>query len=365
MKSNPSAEKPAGNVWTRFWFTPIPITGMKMLRVASGLLFCFWLLSFVGHQAELFSLNGWFDEAAYKETLRRQRLAERPVVPGVDLPEPSIAPAPIGWSVLYLAGNSDQAFQILYWASIVVLVLFTLGIGTRVTGVLTWIIVVSFLANPAISYDADYLLGILAFHLMLGHLFTGVWNGNRSFLGLVFGPCDQMIFSRPGGEPRVSIAANFMMRLLQVHFAIIIVTSALHKLQIADWWAGVALWYPLHPPFQTTAEGLKGEAANASVTLFLLSAMEYAVLAWQLGFPFFAWRSGRRWRVLLFGGAAIGWAGSLLLYKLPLFGPFVFIACLSYLLPEEWAALATAGSAMKKVETPKLAVASARPNVHH
>ena len=226
MKNNPSAEQAsAGNGWTRFWFTPTPITGMKVLRVLSGLLFCFWLLSFLGHQAEFFSLNGWFDEAAYKETLRRQRLAERPPVAGVDLPQPSIAPAPIGWSMVYLAGDSDQAFQILYWASIVVLVLFTLGIGTRITGVLAWIVVVSFLANPATSYEADYLLGILAFYLMLGHLFTGVWNGNRSFLGLVFGPCDQMIFARAGGELRVSIAANFMMRLLQIHVAIIILTS--------------------------------------------------------------------------------------------------------------------------------------------
>jgi hypothetical protein len=354
---------PTGNAWTRFWFMPIPIAGMTVLRIASGILFCAWLLSFVGHQRELFSLNGWFDRAAYEEVVIRQRGIEKAAREGKGQPQ-SFAPAPIGWSLLYLAGNNDQAFQILYWASIVVLVLFTLGIGTRVTGVLTWIVVVSFLANPATNYEADYLLGILAFYLMLGHLFTGVWNGKRSLLGLVFGPCDQMIFSRAGGEPRVSISANFMMRLLQIHFAIIIVTSGLHKLQIADWWTGVALWYPLHPPFQVSAEGLKREAANASTTLFLLSAMGYAVLAWQLCFPFFAWRSGRWWRVLLLGGAAIGWAGSLFLFKLPLFGPFVFIACLSYLRPEEWAALAKAGSAAKKVETPKVAVASARPNVH-
>ena len=41
------------------WFTPAPITGMVVLRIASGLLFLVWLLSFVGHQNEFFSLNGW------------------------------------------------------------------------------------------------------------------------------------------------------------------------------------------------------------------------------------------------------------------------------------------------------------------
>jgi hypothetical protein len=328
-----------GNAWTRFWFTPIPTTGMQVLRIASGLLFCAWLLSFVGHQKELFSLNGWFDKTAYEEVIVRQRAIEKAAREGKAQPQ-NLAPAPIGWSMLYLAGNDDQMFHVLYWASIVVLVLFTLGIGTRVTGVLTWIVVVSFLANPATSYEGDYLLGILAFYLMLGHLFTGLWNGNRSFLGIVFGPCDQMVFSCAKGEPRLSYAANFMMRMLQIHLAIIMVTSGLHKLQISDWWAGVALWYPLHPPFQTTAESLQREAGSAATTLFFLSAIQYAVLAWQLAFPFFAWRSGPTWRALLLGGAALGWVGSTWLFKLPLFGPFVFMACASFLRPEEWATAA-------------------------
>jgi hypothetical protein len=362
-----------GNAWMRFWFTPTPTTGMQVLRVASGLLFCVWLLSFVGHQKELFSLNGWFDKKAYEQVVGRQREIEKAAREGKAQPQ-NLAPAPIGWSVLYLAGNSDEAFQVLYWASVGVLVLFTLGIGTRVTGILTWVVVVSFLANPATSYEADYLLGILAFYLMLGHLFTGVWNGNRSFLGLVFGPCDQLVFSRAKGEPRLSYAANFMMRMLQIHLAIIIVTSGLHKLQISDWWAGVALWYPLHPPFQTTAESVQREAANAPTMLFVLSAMGYAVLAWQLAFPFFAWRSGRVWRGLLLGGAAIGWVGETWLFKLPLFGPFVFIGCLSFLRPEDWAAAAkrlqglvgSAGAAKSETaetEPAKVSIAVAKESI--
>ncbi len=70
------ASTQAGNPWTRFWFTPIPITGMKVLRVLSGLLFLAWLLSFLGHQGEFFSLNGFFDKPAYEETLPPQQPAE-------------------------------------------------------------------------------------------------------------------------------------------------------------------------------------------------------------------------------------------------------------------------------------------------
>src|SRR5262249_49058393 len=150
--------------WTRFWFTPIPTTGLHCLRVLSGLLFFAWLFSFAGHQESFFSLNGWFDREAHDVVLRRQQLQQ------------GIAPAPIGWSMLYLAGDSLEIFQALYWGSLIVLLLFTLGVATRITGVLTWVIVVSFLANPATSFEGDYLLNILAFYLMIGYVLLGQWN---------------------------------------------------------------------------------------------------------------------------------------------------------------------------------------------
>ena len=313
------------NAWTRFWFTAISTTGMQCLRIGSGLLFLAWLLSFAGHQVELFSLNGWLDRKALEEMGRQENLA----------------PVPIGWSILYLAGDSVALFQALYWGSLAVLALFTLGVATRITGVLTWVIVVSFFANPATSYEGDYLLGILAFYLMIGHLLVGQWQGNLSITERILGARDDFVFARwlfprRVAERPASCGANFMMRLVQIHFVIIIVTSALHKLQISDWWSGVALWYPLHPTFKTTAETLQRERPNADFTLFYLSLAQYLVLAWQLCLPFFAWRPGRWWRGLLLGGAAIGWLGAYFLFQLPLFGPFVMLGCLSFLRPEEW-----------------------------
>ncbi len=68
--------------------------------------------------------------------------------------------------------------------------------------------------------------------------------------------------------------------------------------------------------------------------MLLLSIATYLVLAWQLTFPLFAWRP--RWRVVLLGGAALGWAGSVFLYHEPVFGPVLFLASLTYLTPAEW-----------------------------
>jgi hypothetical protein len=400
----------ADNAWTRFWFTPIPTTGMQCLRFLAGLLFFAWLASFLGHQVEIFSLNGWLDSDAFKE-MRRQG---------------DLAPVPIGWSMLYLAEDSIPLFQAMYFGSLAVFVLFALGVATRITGVLTWVIVVSFFANPVTSYEGDYLLGILAFYLMIGHLLKGLGPVRIGYLMIAsfaamllalattllvgtwfaaFGigglfvlviaillaiPLDdhlsiaerflgsrhdfllaRWLFPQTARECPQSCSANLMMRMLQIHFVIIIMVSALHKLQIADWWAGVALWYPLHPTFKTTAESLQRESANADFTLFYLSAAQYLVLAWQLGLPIFAWRTGTAWRSLLLGGAAVSWLGAFFLFQLPLFGPFVVLGCLSFLRPEEWAWIMTAvrsrfgGIEKRKVEpeAKKVAVVAGKDNI--
>ena len=351
-----------GNAWSRFWFAAVPTTGLQYLRLLSGLLFFGWLVSFIGHPVEFFSLTGWLDGEAYIQL--QKQLQTQP-----DL-------APVGWSVLYLAGENEQVFYALYWLSVAVLALFTLGIATRITSVLTWVIVVSFLANPGTSYEGDYLLAILAFYTMIGHVLVGQWNGNLSIAARLLGSRDDFLFAgwlfpRTGGERPVSYSANFVMRLLQIHFVIIMLTSALHHTQIPDWWAGVALWYPLHPPFQTTLETLRPELTRPGFTLFYLSVLNYVALAWQFTFPLFAWRRGW-WRGLLLGGAAVYWLGVFFIFKLPLFGPFVCIACLSYLTAREWAWIkgverSWLGSTAKKDAPPakKLAVAAGNDNVNH
>jgi hypothetical protein len=296
--------------WTSFWFTPVDPTGLHSIRFLAGFLFAFWLLTLAGQQQAFFSLAGWVDRTAYVEASRLE--------------------VPTGWSLLFLVPAAWV--DAVYWGTIAVFVLFALGLWTRVTGVLTWLMVVSFLANPVIRSDADVLLGIIAFYLMIGYLLLGQWSRQLSMKERLLGPVDTRLFGRQEATP--SFAANLALRLLQVHFALVVVVSGLHKLQIGDWWAGVAFWYPLHPPFETTAASIQKEAANAGPVLFVLSLAQYLYLAWELAFPLFAWR--KAWRPVLLGGAFVGWIGCLWIYGQPLFGPVYFLGCLSYLLPEEW-----------------------------
>jgi hypothetical protein len=223
--------------------------------------------------------------------------------------------------------------------------LFTLGLWTRITGVLTWLVVTSFVVNPAISFDADSLLILLAFYLMIGYLLLGQWSENLSVFGRLLGSRSTLLLPWPRRRPDAdtparpgSYAANLAMRLIQVNFAIVLVVSGLQKLQFGQWWGGVAFWYPMHPPLEATPDNVRMKGMDPETYLAFLSLAQYVALGWQIGFPLFAWRSGL-WRLVLLGGAAIGWLGSILIFRQPLFGPVFFIASLSYITPAEWRGL--------------------------
>jgi hypothetical protein len=300
--------------WVRFWFTAADPVGLHTLRVLVGLLALAWLLPLAGQQEGLFGLGGWFDRSAYIEA------AHLPAGP----------PQPLAWSVLYLCGSDATRLAAVYWASVAVLVLFTLGLWPRLLAVLSWVVVVSFTASPAVVGDVDPLLGILAFYLMVGYVLTGQRPRGQPLAARLLGP--RFAWRSPAG--RDSMGANVALRLLQVHLAAVVFVSGLHKLQFGDWWAGVALWYPLHPPFEMTAEQARRLAPELAGRLTVLSVAGYLTLAWQLGFPCFAWRP--RWRAVLFGGAALGWLGTADVYDLPLLGPALLAGCTACLSAAEW-----------------------------
>jgi hypothetical protein len=300
----------------RFWFTPADPVGLHAVRLLGGLLLLAWLLPFAGQLDSLFGTQGWFDQQAYTEAARF----------------PDATPKPITWSVLYLCGSDARLLALAYWLSIGVLVLFTLGFASRLTAVLTWVVVASFTAHPAIDYDGDVLLLILSFYLMVGYLLFGQRSRGLSPAERLLGGRASWLLGRATVRP--SLGANLALRLLQVHLALVLVTSGLHKLQFGAWWAGIALWFPLYPPFETTLAQAQEYTPYRESYLFVLSAAAYLVLAWQIGFPLFAWR--RRWRPVLLGGAALGWLGTALVYRMPVVGPAVFIGCVSFVSPAGW-----------------------------
>jgi hypothetical protein len=306
--------------WVNFWFAAVDPVGLHALRVLGGALFLFWLLPFAGEHQALFGVGGWFDATAYREVSHL----------------PGLPPHEFGWSLLYLCGTNSVALIAVYWLSITSILLFTLGVAPRLTGVLTWVAVVSYTANPALDYDADPLLKMLAFYLMVGYLLMGLRRPGQSWLTRLPGPRESWLFGRATSEPPAeSVGANLALRLFQVHFAIAMVVSGLHKLQIREWWDGLAPWFYLNSPYHTTEVRVRSFAPYRETFLVLFSLFAYLTLAWQISFPAFAWRKGLG-RVVSLGGALVAWLACTFWAPLPLFGPILVIACLGYLSPAEW-----------------------------
>jgi hypothetical protein len=370
--AEPETETGLIPTWNRFWFASVDPFNLHLVRLLAGLLFLGWLLPFAYEVEAFYGRDGWFDQSAL-DALAAQ---------------PDGFPPQNLWSILYLFGTSATLLTAAYWTAIGLLVLFTLGVWPRLTALLTWVIVLSFSVNLAASYDGEVLLIVLAFYLMVGYLFHGLGDasatckllaalfllpvlllarvipplrrrlqpltswllGPTGFKSLLEAEGVRRLFrpglvwplrrSRAATSFRESVAANVALRLMQVHFAIIMLATALHKLQYGDWWAGVTFWHFVYPPFDVNADKFYRTYVMSGTTyLIALSALAYLNLAWQLAFPFFAWRP--RWRPLLLGGAAIGWLGSVVLYELPLFGPALCIFCLSYLSAADWHRLAS------------------------
>lgn len=313
---NPDA--PADRGWAWFWFAPTDPFGLHAVRVATGLVLLVWLLTLAPDAEGLFSLNGWFDRQAYVEGSRR----------GVEIPKP------FSWSLLYLFGGNPTAFRAFYWGSVGVLVLFTLGLFPRVTAVLTWLATLSLTASPAFDDEVEVLFRLLTLYLAVGYVLAGPWPGG-SWAERILGSWRTFLFARREGEAAPSAGVTIALRLIQVHLAILLVTSALHKLQSSAWWSGVAHWYLLYPPLEVTPAQVQALTASGRSTMAMLNLAAYATLAWQLAFPMFAWRAGW-WRAVLIGGAVAGWIGLATVYRMPLFGPAMLAATLAFLGPTEW-----------------------------
>src|SRR5262249_50899508 len=178
--------------WVRFWFTPADPIGLHWVRVFAGLVFLFWLLPFAGQLDAFYGAQGWIDSEAYYEMSRAdQRL--QAILSGAEQGIPPQPVPPRGWSLLYLVWNDSGMLHAFYWGSLAVILLFTLGLCTRVTSVLTWMIVVSFLANPVLRFEAEFLLVIVAMYLMVGYGLQGLWTRRLSPAEKIFGPWDNFL----------------------------------------------------------------------------------------------------------------------------------------------------------------------------
>ena len=276
--------------WNQFFFTPADPTALGLIRVATGLL-AFWSLLVLGLDLpDYFGSDGWAEPSAV-------RAAQRSLT----------------WSFWFLV--PDGGLRTAWAACLVVLALYTVGLFSRTTAVLAWVIVVSTVRRvPVALYGFDQVLSPLTLYLAATGAggqavsldrFLRRWRQARSGAAIpapsspVPGGAARRVAPAEPAAPSPTVSANLSLRLIQLHLLLIYGMAGLGKLQGPSWWNGLALWGTM-----TAGEFVSFDFTPMARRPMLINLMTHASLALELLYPILIWIRVTRPLALL-GAAAL------------------------------------------------------------
>jgi hypothetical protein len=290
--------------WNRFWFTPADPATLSLIRVLAGAMLFYthavWSLDLWGFLGP----EGWLP----RDILQEQFLDEHPFV----------------WSYFFWI-DSPALLWTVHIAALVVFALLMVGLFSRTAAVLAYIAAVAYAQRitPGVYFGLDRVNCMLALYLMLGPC------GARYSL-------DRWLQKRGSADdapPRVaaSTAANVAIRLIQVHMCIIYFFSAVAKLVGspfgASWWDGTAAWWAIAiPEYQSIDMTWLAEWP------FLVAALTYVTVFWELSYAALVWPRATRPIVLAIAVGAHG--GIALFLGMITFGLAMLIGNLAFVPPE-------------------------------
>ncbi len=332
--NTPSPSGPLERVargWDRFWFGRSDPTTLGVIRVCTGLVVLYVQLVYTFDLQQLCGKDAWLDLRAMNE-LRH----EEPVMVPPDSfdPQPKPLPPPRDeaeakrmqqyaetWGVdprlVYAKGEdvwsawfhvTDPGWMLfLHVCVLLAVLLFTAGFCTRVTAVLTWVGVMSYIQRaPTTLFGMDAIMAVLLLYLIIGpsgaalsvdRLLARWWARRKA---------EREGRPVPAWEPPApSILANFALRLMQVHLCFIYMASGLSKLQGGAWWNGTALWgtwvnYEFAPlDWARYVDFLRFLASHRWLCEMATTGGVAFTLFLEIGFPFLVWVRPMRWLMIV------------------------------------------------------------------
>jgi predicted DCC family thiol-disulfide oxidoreductase YuxK len=258
-----------GRAWNRFFFAPADPTPLGLIRILVGLLLL-WSLGVYGLDLRAFlGSEGWADPAVV-----RQLMAER---------------TPWAWS--FWLWVPDGLLVPVWLGCLAVLALYTLGLWSRATAVLAWVIAVSTARRVPVSlFGFDQVVATWALYLAATgssgqavslDRFLARWRRARADVSRRRQDGRWVV---PPGAPEPTVSANLGLRLIQLHLAFIYGMAGLAKLQGAAWWAGYAAWGVV-----ATGEFRRLDLTWLAAYPYLLNLLTHAGLFVELTYPALIW----------------------------------------------------------------------------
>jgi predicted DCC family thiol-disulfide oxidoreductase YuxK len=259
--------------WNAFFFSPADPTPVGFIRVAAGLL-AFWSLLVLGLDLhDYFGATGWADAGVIQSMAR-----------------------PFSWSFWFLV--PDAWLRPVWCLCLAVLALFALGCFSRVSAVLSWIIVVSTIRRvPHALYGFDQILSVLMLYLMVTGAsgqsvsldrFWRRWRQARARAATVRAPeqagSARLVMPDEPAVPAATVSSNLTLRLIQLHLVLIYAMAGLAKLEGPSWWSGLALWKTM-----TTGEFVALDFTALAAWPLLVNLLTHASLALELLYPALVW----------------------------------------------------------------------------
>ncbi len=307
-----------GESWNRFWFTardPAPVCGMRILV---GILLLYFLAS---HSADLVTWYG--PQGLLKSSTVRQ------------LTTPAMADGSTGetylWSYLHLARTPSQLW-LLHLGGLAVALLYTAGIGTRVTSVLAALVALAYVhRSPMLNGPFESVLTMLLLYTCIAPC-GACWSVDAWWRKRQAGDSADL----PAVAP--SVLANISLRLLQIHVAGLYLLMGLSQLagafeaeNAATWWRGDAMWWLI----------AKSESRVIDLTFLSTATLGYVVNLWthlvvfgELAFGILIWKPLARPLLLVL--ATVAWLTLAPVTGLLSYSVAMLIANLAFLPEEQW-----------------------------
>jgi hypothetical protein len=378
----------------RFFFQPSDTATLGLIRICAGLLILYVHVIYSYDLYRLFGKDAWvsYDLATDLRTELPFTISETEwTLPQLSPPRTEVEAEQIEaykqkwgvdprlmhakgqyvWSVWYHVTDPTW-MAVVHTGTLVCMLLFALGLWTPVTGLVTWLGMLSYVNRASTTFfGMDTIMNVLVLYLTLAHLFARPGTAALSLDRLLW---RLRTARRAGLKPAVvgsdtmASSATFAIRMMQIHFCVIYLASGLSKLMGSAWWNGVAIWgvsanpefNPLHLPYyHSLISWLSGHRVLWEIGM--TGGAAYTLIL-EIGFPFLVWNRRLRWLMVI--GAVLLHTGIALVMGLASFSLMMLALLLSFvpsttvrqllglaehvpaLLPAESLAPASAGAAV-------------------